>query len=93
MTAKSAGVNETNVNLNLYPNPVGQGQEVRLELPENMGDVIVEIIDMMGRAICRNVVDGRDGACTVSTPDVPGVYTIRVTGEQGQTWNGKLIIK
>ncbi len=91
MTAKSAGVNETNVNLNLYPNPVGQGQEVRLELPENMGDVTIEIIDMMGRVVlCR---DTKYCVSTMKTPNMPGVYSIRITGKQGQTWNKLLIVK
>jgi uncharacterized repeat protein (TIGR02543 family) len=93
MTAKGAGLNEISASLNFYPNPVGQGQEVKIELPENMGNATVEIIDVMGRTICRNTFDGGDGACTVSTPDASGVYTIRVINEQGQTWNGKLIVK
>ena len=93
MTIKGAGLDEISANLSLYPNPVGQGQEVKIELPENMGNATVEVIDVMGRTILRNTVDGGDGACTVSTPDASGVYTIRVINEQGQTWNGKLIVK
>ena len=93
MTVKGAGIGEIDASLNLYPNPVGKGQQVRIELPENSGKAIIEIIDMMGRVIYANNVDGRDGACTVSTPDVPGVYALRVLGEHGITYHGKLIVK
>ena len=91
MTAKGTGLNEDDGNVSLYPNPVNAGQQVRIELPENMGNATVEIMDMMGRVVlCR---DTKYGLSTMKTPDVPGVYSIRITGKQGQTWNNLLIVK
>ena len=91
MTAKGTGLNEDNVNVSLYPNPVNAGQQVRIELPGNMGNATVEIMDMMGRVVlCR---DTKYGVSTIKTPNVSGVYSIRITGKQGQTWNKLLIIK
>ena len=73
----------------IYPNPVKAGENVKIQLTENMRDVTVEIIDATGRVVLR-----RDGACTVSTDGMAlGVYTIRISDKQGRIKYEKLIIK
>ena len=72
----------------LFPNPADAGSQVRLQLPKDTDNATVEIIDMMGRVLYRQVTDG-----IVITPETPGVYTIRVTDNQGNTHFEKLTVK
>ena len=96
------GVGEDNVaSVMVFPNPVEKGQPFRVDLPESFGNATVEVVDVMGRVIGVYVCAGRDDVHIVSTtaaptipaPTVPGVYTVRITGEQGQTQYGKIIVK
>ena len=92
MNAKgNTGLNETSAVVSLFPNPVEKGQQVRLDIPETLGNTIVEVIDMMGRTI---VTRKGDDIASLNTDEMTqGVYTFRIIGEQGQTWIGKLIVK
>ena len=90
LTAKgSTAIPETLRNVRLFPNPSQKGQEVRIELPAEMNGAEVEIIDMMGRTVYRSQFNGN----TITTPAVAGVYTLRVTDQQGNTRYGKLIVQ
>ena len=73
----------------LYPNPVKAGEMFQIMMPENTGVVTVELIDATGRVVLRS-----DDVHIVSTDGmVPGVYTIRISDEQGIAKYEKLIIK
>ncbi len=92
MTLKGAGISENSTALSIFPNPTTKGQQVRIELPVTMDNATIEIIDVLGRVVYENIAGG-DDVHTVSTPDVPGVYTVRVTDAQGQTFHGRLTVK
>ncbi len=72
----------------LYPNPVKAGEHIMIQLPEDMRNGLVEIIDATGRIVLRG-----DDVHVISTPNAPGVYTVRITDENGTTKNKKLIVK
>ena len=75
--------------VSVYPNPVEKGQPVCIDVSASFGNAAVEVIDVMGKVLLT-----RSGVIQrIPAPDVPGVYTVRVTGEQGQTWHGKIIVK
>ena len=96
LTAKgSTAIPETLRNVRLFPNPSQKGQEVRIELPAEMNGAEVEIIDMMGRVMSHEVIaTGSQHTHILSSTQLnQGIYTIRISDEEGQTWHGKLVIK
>jgi hypothetical protein len=79
----------TNNGVVLYPNPVKAGEMFQIMMPENTGVVTIELIDATGRMVLRS-----NDVHIVSTDGmVPGVYTIRISDEQGIAKYEKLIIK
>ncbi len=75
----------------LYPNPVTAGHLFQIELPAECSGARVSIIDALGSVV--STTDLYAKPATLSAPEVPGVYTVRVmTGKQG-TYSRKLIVK
>ena len=85
------GLGEWAQAVNVYPNPVGRGQQVRLGLgAETTGKVQVEIINAMGV-----VVESRRASLLqeVTAPSVAGIYTLRITAESGDVCYKKLVVR
>ncbi len=73
----------------LYPNPVEKGQAIRIELP--VDNASIEIFNTLGISVYSNHVNDR--VTELSQITASGVYTIKATAEDGQTYYGKLIVK
>ena len=85
------GIGEWAQAVNVYPNPVGRGQQVRLGLgAETTGKVQVEIVNAMGV-----VVESRRATSLqeVTAPSVAGIYTLRITAESGDVCYKKLVVR
>ena len=74
----------------LFPNPVKAGETIRIELPHDMRDVTIEVIDAMGRTLYH---EPSEGSCTLPTPNLPGVYTVRIIDHSELTKQIIVIIK
>ncbi len=89
---RSAGVDEWENAVNVYPNPVGRGQKVSLGLNAGTtGKVQVEIVNALGI-----VVETRRAATAqteITAPSVAGVYTLRITVEGKGTCHRKLVVR
>jgi hypothetical protein len=79
-----------NDNLVLFPNPVDKGQDVTLSLQSglNLNNVRIDIYNAYGANIrTEQNVNALDGITT------SGIYTVKVTDAQGNTYFGKLIVR
>lgn len=75
----------------VYPNPVNPGELVRFQLPEGtISDI--ELYNASG--VYEKRVYGGEGTVELPSHDLPnGVHPYRVTGSDGKTHTGKLIVK
>ncbi len=89
---RSAGVEEWESSLNVYPNPVGRGQKVSLGLDAGTtGKVQVEIINALGV-----VVETRRATTAqteIAAPGEAGVYTLRIAVEGKGACHRKLVVR
>lgn len=77
--------------LQVYPNPVEQGQILSFGLmEEEMRDARVEIFNMFGVAIENNPSQSN---AVIKAPDAAGIYTLRITLKGGETYSRKLVVK
>lgn len=86
----SLGIEETSVQIGMYPNPVNRGEAFRLNIPQEEVVSDVVIINSIG-----SVVRHDTGALKAMTNGlaVSGVYTIKVTCRSGNSYYGKLVVK
>lgn len=86
----SLGIEETTVQIGMYPNPVNRGEAFRLNIPQEEVVSDVVIINSFG-----SVVRHDTGALKAMTNGlaVSGVYTIKVTCRSGNVYFGKLVVK
>ena len=78
--------------LSVYPNPVERGNMVTIQLPEAFESAKVEVFNVLGALVWSGQYEG-----TIEMPFhsemAPGTYTIRATDNQGNVYNGKLIVE
>ena len=84
------GTDEWGSSLHVYPNPVQCGQTLSLGLAGETGRVEVEIVNALGAVVatCHGVA-----LQTLTAPNIPGIYTLRITAEGQGTQIRKLIVK
>ena len=75
--------------LTFYPNPAQVGETIRFEMPSNASRCQVEIFDLLGSTL--RVESSTNG--TIPGLGTSGVYTIKVTDENGVSHYGKLLIR
>ena len=75
----------------VYPNPVNRGRCFSINIAEDVNSpVCVEIINALGvvvETVCTPIGQ------TITAPNVPGVYTLRITVEGKGTNIRKLVVK
>ena len=87
----TTGLNELDTALQVYPNPVGHGQRLTLDLATDEADVVsVEIVNAMG-AVIKTL--RAPSVQTITAPDAAGVYTLRIVAEGKGTCHRKLIVR
>ena len=70
------GVDELDDNVMVYPNLLQAGGLINIVIPGNSQDITVEMLNSLGEMVMiKTVSTGHD----VTTPDVPGVYIMRMT--------------
>jgi hypothetical protein len=88
-----AGVEDVSfADISLYPNPVDN--MLNLNISES-GIYNLAIYDALGRNVAKDelsIVSG--GVATFNTAEIAnGTYTIRITNQEGNSWNAKFIVK
>lgn len=76
----------------VYPNPATSGQMIRFEIPE-AGISDVRVYDSNGVEKFRTVDAGSDAVSVGASTLGKGVHPYTVTGDDGKTHSGKLIVK
>ena len=72
----------------MFPNPVGKGQTFNVGLADGeIGEAQVDVINALG------VVVETRRATSLQAPNVPGVYTLRITVEGMGTCYRKLVVE
>ncbi len=72
-----------NLEANVYPNPVFKGNTVKIELPNEVGAVSVQIFDISGRMVKHNIFEGT--SYEVNTGEFgKGIYIIQMVSEKGK---------
>ena len=72
-----------------YPNPAQVGETIRFEMPSKASRCQVEIFDLLGSTL--RVETSTNG--TIQGLGTSGVYTIKVTDENGVSHYGKLVVR
>ena len=75
----------------VYPNPVSNGERVRIALPNGEKAVSVEIVNSLGKVVV--VEDASSMSTGIEVPYAAGVYTIRVITESEGVKCHKLVVK
>jgi hypothetical protein len=83
--------------LKISPNPVAPGQEAVLMLPENFTgqEVLLEILDLQGRALLRQTtqLDSKSLRLVIPDEQPDGTAFIRMIGAKGQNATSKLMVR
>lgn len=73
----------------VYPNPVGCGQPVVLNLPEDETVAELTVTNALGVTVLRDMANGRE----MSGLTTPGVYMIQVVCKSGNKYHERIIVK
>ena len=85
----TTGVDELANKVQVYPNPVNRGERFSINIANDVkSPVSVEIINALGVETLRAT-----SVHTITAPNVPGVYTLRITVEGKGTIIRKLVVK
>ena len=84
---------ESNMNALIYPNPIAD-QNLFINLAaENISDVKVEMVNMLGEVIYTKTYSGKSEAI-IEVPGgeiAKGVYIIRLSSAEGKKWSSKIV--
>ena len=84
----NTGLDDFSSHIQLFPNPVGKGQTFNVGLADGeIGEAQVDVINALG------VVVETRRATSLQAPNVPGVYTLRITVEGMGTCYRKLVVE
>ena len=86
------GIEETNSStpwVKLYPNPVGKGEGLELNLVEGESVKELWIVDLLGNVVCHAIGD----LSSVNSPSATGVYLVWVIADSGNTYHGRIIVR
>ncbi len=76
----------------VYPNPAAGSEAVRLTLPERPGPRTLVVFDGLGRAVRQQVLPATAREALLPVAGLPpGLYLLRLSATDGQTWTTKLL--
>ncbi len=86
----TTGIDEQNVDVNVYPNPVDKGSTFNIGLTADANAVQVDIVNALG-VVVESV--STSAVQTMKAPETAGVYTLRITVDGKRTYIRKLIVR
>jgi YD repeat-containing protein len=89
-------VGETPSMVRVYPNPVRERGDLRLQLPVKEGTLDVEISNVLGMRVYKdNAMEliGSEARLTLPASVVPGTYVLKATAQDGTVYYGKLVVE
>ena len=87
----TTGVNEFGKVVNVYPNPVGRGQLLNLDMSVEGAVVRVEVVNALGALV--SVETSTQLPASVKAPETAGVYTLRIITENNETFYRKFVVR
>ena len=82
----------SDVTIDIYPNPVAKGESIILELPiDIMESVHVELFNSVGECVKQYYSAGN--RLVVEGLHVSGIYIVRITTQSHKGWYGKVVVK
>ena len=86
------GMDEFAKEIKLFPNPVEANGKVNVSLKvDGVTSMRVEIVNTLGVAVCQDTY--HTNAADIKAPRVPGIYIVKMTGDNGLVYCGKLIVE
>lgn len=86
------GLDEFAKEIKLFPNPVEANGKVNVSLKvDGVTSMRVEIVNTLGVAVCQDTY--HTNAADIKVPQVPGIYIVKMTGDNGLVYYGKLIVE
>lgn len=86
------GMDEFAKEIKLFPNPVEANGKVNVSLKvDGVTSMRVEIVNTLGVAVCQDTY--HTNAADIKVPQVPGIYIVKMTGDNGLVYYGKLIVE
>lgn len=86
------GMDEFAKEIKLFPNPVEANGKVNVSLKvDGVTSMRVEIVNTLGVAVCQDTY--HTNAADIKAPRVPGIYIVKMTGDNGLVYYGKLIVE
>lgn len=86
----TTGIDEQNVDVNVYPNPVDKGSTFNIGLTADANTVQVDIVNALG-VVVESV--STSAVQTMKAPETAGVYTMRIIVDGKRTYIRKLIVR
>ena len=87
----ATALDEFGKSLQVYPNPVAAGDVLSIGMANDGTEVRVEIVNALGAVV--SVENSTKVAATFKAPNMPGVYTLRITAEGKGTYCRKLVVR
>lgn len=86
------GMDEFAKEIKLFPNPVEANGKVNVSLKvDGVTGMRIEIVNTLGVAVCQDTY--HTNAADIKAPRVPGIYIVKMTGDNGLVYYGKLIVE
>ena len=84
------GVGESNNTINVYPNPVARGQQVRIDM-QTENEVTIEVMNALGQMVY--VTTTAQMPASITMPETSGVYTVRVVNNGNIVNHTTIVVK
>ena len=75
--------------LYVFPNPVSKGETFSIALPNGFENATVELVNALGARVATQKANDN----TVTAPNAAGVYTVRVSDNQGNSKTARIVVK
>ena len=88
-----SSVEEQDLTLGLYPNPVGRNEAVRLLVPEDETVTEWTVVNALGAVVRHEAATGMPQETRIEGLPVSGVYLVKVSCQSGKVYWNRLIVK
>ena len=84
---------EPTLSWNIFPNPAGSETEIDYNLPPQMRNAVLQVININGQVMKQITLSNREHSLTLSVNDMPtGIYLVRLQTGSGVSEIKKLIL-
>jgi len=81
--------------LNIYPNPLNDGEMLNMVLPKDFGaQIVLELYDITGKLVMNRQIAAYDGRARIQSMPLlnNGLYLVSIRGKNGQRATAKVLV-